>query len=1085
MPRPSWQALEPLEERRLLSTIRFAAIGDYGSAGTPEANVATLVKSWSPQFIITVGDNNYSDGLASTIDANIGQYYHEFIGSYTGTYGAGSATNQFFPALGNHDWNTTSGSPAVPTPYLNYFTLPGIERYYTFAQGPVQFFVIDSDSREPDGITSGSIQGQWLQSQLAASTAEWKVVYFHHSPYSTAQHGSNTTLQWPFKQWGADVVLTGHDHSYERLVVSDFPYFVNGLGGRSIYAFNTPVAGSQFRYNADYGAMLIDADDAMMRFQFFTRTGVLIDTHTLIAAGAMPVVTIAATTPGAVEAGGIPGQFTVTRTGDTSLLLTVTLQIAGTAINGTDYATLPASVVIPQGASSITLNVAPVADGLTETAESVLVTLPPSSLYNRSAADRATVTITDSNSTLSTLVAMGAAWKYLDNGSNQGTAWRAAGFNDASWASGPAQLGYGDGDEATVVGFGSNASNKFITTYFRKTFTVANPATFLDLTLTLLRDDGAVVYLNGTEIVRSNMPTGTITSSTLSSTSITGAGEGTVHSFTVNPSLLLAGNNTLAVEIHQDSAGSSDISFDLGFSGQTVLPPAPPQMILAAADVAGRIDLTWNDLSGNETGFRVERSGDGVNFAVLATIPPGSTTYSDATIALDSDYVYRVAAFNVAGQGVSAAMQVHSLPLPAISVDDQFAPEDTPDGALTFMVTLSHAAAFPVTVRARALGGTALGGVDFLELDEIVSFDPGDELSHPVRVVVLPDSLHEDDETILLQLTEPTNGTLADAMGQGVIVNDDPLDAVAPRVVQVFVASSQWTASFLDHLRSTGMGDGGFAVPAGVAQLGALGWVAMDQIQLRFSEPVTVRQEDLQVHGVRTADLPVAGFVLDALALAATWTLAGAMTVDKLRISLGDTVTDLAGNALDGEWVDAVGNFPSGDGAAGGAFRFRFNVVPADIDFNGSVQATDLIQVRNAQFQQPGTSGYAATLDINGDGRVSSNDLILTRNLQFTRLPDGEPGGAATMTPLASFAAVPLLTLEAPIGFSGDNLAIETASWQHAADMPVVAVSLQPARKDILRFGAANQAPAFHSDREAPAHAPVEGWWKRARRRRL
>ena len=149
------------------------------------------------------------------------------------------------------------------------------------------------------------------------------------------------------------------------------------------------------------------------------------------------------------------------------------------------------------------------------------------------------------------------------------------------------------------------------------------------------------------------------------------------------------------------------------------------------------------------------------------------------------------------------------------------------------------------------------------------------------------------------------------------------------------------------------------------------------------------------------------------------------------------------------------------------------------------VQATDLIQVRNAQFQQLGTSGYAATLDINGDGRVSSSDLILTRNLQFTRLPDAEPGGAATMTPPASFAAAPLLTLAAPLGFSGDNLATEPTSWQHAADMPVVVVSLQPARRDILRFGAATEAPAFSSEHQGSAHASLEGRWKRARRRRL
>ncbi|MCH7761181.1 metallophosphoesterase, partial [candidate division TA06 bacterium] len=87
----------------------FAIIGDYGSEGTNEEDVANLVKSWNPDFVITAGDNNYSDGEASTIDPNIGQYYHEFIYPYLGSYGPGATTNRFFPTLGNHDVRTDNG----------------------------------------------------------------------------------------------------------------------------------------------------------------------------------------------------------------------------------------------------------------------------------------------------------------------------------------------------------------------------------------------------------------------------------------------------------------------------------------------------------------------------------------------------------------------------------------------------------------------------------------------------------------------------------------------------------------------------------------------------------------------------------------------------------------------------------------------------------------------------------------------------------------------------------------------------------------------------------------------------------------
>ena len=148
------------------STVRFAVIGDYGVEGDPARDVAALVTGWSPDFILTVGDNNYPDGAEATIDKNVGQYYHSFIGDYQGTYGPGSAVNRFFPSLGNHDWHTPGAQP-----YLNYFSLPGIERYYDFVVGPVHFFALDSDPHEPDGVASNSTQALWLQAALSASTA--------------------------------------------------------------------------------------------------------------------------------------------------------------------------------------------------------------------------------------------------------------------------------------------------------------------------------------------------------------------------------------------------------------------------------------------------------------------------------------------------------------------------------------------------------------------------------------------------------------------------------------------------------------------------------------------------------------------------------------------------------------------------------------------------------------------------------------------------------------------------------------------------------------------------------------------------
>ena len=268
-PAPTWTPTP-------VPVIHFAVIGDYGGGGSPEADVAGLVQSWQVDFIITVGDNNYPDGSAETIDEHIGQFYHAYISPYTGGYGAGAEQNLFFPTLGNHDWNTDEAQP-----YLDYFTLPGNERYYDFTWGAVHFFALDSDSREPDGVNRSSEQAAWLQAQLASSTSPWNVVYFHHAPYSSGRHGPTDWAQWPYKEWGADVVLAGHDHTYERLLVDDLVYFVNGLGGGSIYPFLLTQDGSQARYNDDYGAMRVEASPDQMTFQFINRSGELIDTYTL------------------------------------------------------------------------------------------------------------------------------------------------------------------------------------------------------------------------------------------------------------------------------------------------------------------------------------------------------------------------------------------------------------------------------------------------------------------------------------------------------------------------------------------------------------------------------------------------------------------------------------------------------------------------------------------------------------------------------------------------------------------------------------------------------------------------------------
>lgn len=168
------------------------------------------------------------------------------------------------------------------------------------------------------------------------------------------------------------------------------------------------------------------------------------------------------------------------------------------------------------------------------------------------------------------LVAAGSEWKYLDDGSDQGTAWRMPGFDDGSWASGEGQFGYGDGDERTVVDFGPDANNKYVTTYFRRTFEVSDAASVTSLVLRLVYDDGAAVYLNGTEIVRVNLAGNAEFDDPATGTQY--ALENTWFSFSVDPNVLVDGTNTLAVEVHQVNRSSSDLSFDLQVLGTIQTP---------------------------------------------------------------------------------------------------------------------------------------------------------------------------------------------------------------------------------------------------------------------------------------------------------------------------------------------------------------------------------------------------------------------------------------------------------------------------------------------------------------------------------
>jgi hypothetical protein len=203
--------------------LRFAVMGDMGDGSPSQHAIARLMAAWQPEFVLTVGDNVYPNGAPD-----------EWGPKFFDVYGPMLANAPIYPTLGNHDVRTDNGAP-----YLSAFVLPpqpGGERYYAFDEGPARFWALDSN--QP--LTPGSPQYRWLERDAAASSARFKVAFFHHPPYSSGLHGQEAKgREWLpplFSKLGFTAVFTGHDHHYERsLPVGGVTYFVTGGGGAMLY----------------------------------------------------------------------------------------------------------------------------------------------------------------------------------------------------------------------------------------------------------------------------------------------------------------------------------------------------------------------------------------------------------------------------------------------------------------------------------------------------------------------------------------------------------------------------------------------------------------------------------------------------------------------------------------------------------------------------------------------------------------------------------------------------------------------------------------------------------------------------------
>jgi hypothetical protein len=248
-------------------SLRFAVIGDTGSGTEPQQQLATMMveykKAFPFEFVLMLGDNLYGSEKAEDYQVKFEDVYRPLLNEKV----------KFYAALGNHD---------DPNQRMyEHFNMEGKE-YYKLVKGDVSFYGLNSNYMDKRQV-------EWLEGELAKDTSKWKVAFFHHTPYSSGkQHGSDTSLREVieplFVKHGVNLVLSGHEHFYERIKPQKgIYYFISGAGGKlregGIKANSLLTEKS---YDKDLHFMLFELVDQDLHFQVISRTGETIDSGVLM-----------------------------------------------------------------------------------------------------------------------------------------------------------------------------------------------------------------------------------------------------------------------------------------------------------------------------------------------------------------------------------------------------------------------------------------------------------------------------------------------------------------------------------------------------------------------------------------------------------------------------------------------------------------------------------------------------------------------------------------------------------------------------------------------------------------------------------
>jgi fibronectin type 3 domain-containing protein len=476
----------------------------------------------------------------------------------------------------------------------------------------------------------------------------------------------------------------------------------------------------------------------------------------------------------------------------------------------------------------------------------------------------------------------------------------------------------------------------------------------------------------------------------------------------------------------------------------TVAPSSP-----SAVSGNGHIQLNWTAPSGAVT-YNVYRgtSAGGENAAPLAS-GVSTNSYTDANVAIDTTYYYQITAVDAGGESARST-EVHAMYLAPVAtiVSPIPNPSLVPIGSLQIVFNEAVSGFTQSSLSLQLNNGSNL-------LTSSQTLTTSDNKTFTLNNL---SSLTTQAGTYELTFTAAGSGVI-DAVGNGASSNASMAFVIThapPQVAAVYVSSSAWQQTFLNYLASSGQGDAqlGYRVSAGANQLGSLPWTNINVISIQFTEDVTINTAQAGLALVGSPDLPAppalsaASFSYSSATRAATWVYRTALPLDKYLISIpSGAVTNGLGAALDGEFITSTSNYPSGDGAAGGDFNFRFNILPGDVDQNGVVTGLDGGDVRQHFLQFPSSPNYVSLYDTYGKGAITGLDLLTVQGTLLTQLPTTDPtppgqgggGGAApansgsaaapaSANPSAVVAAAAKAPVNAPTTEPSVNVAPTTSS---------------------------------------------------------